>query len=248
MSEIGDGCVIGDYSIIHPGVSLGDGTIVGNFCELGSPDGAPLVIGAKSLIRSYTSIQGGSTFGNQLQTGQYTMIRSGTEVGFNFQVGSNCELQGQISIGDYVRIQSGVHLGKGTVVRDLVWIFPNVLTVNDPLPPSNIHLAHEIDSLSCIAANTLLMPGVRIGFGSFVAASSVVRRDVPIGSCVSGDPATVFTTVDKLVSLEHRIAHPWPKHFSRTLDTEGIERAKELSDRLLEQINLTRRNQGTGVS
>lgn len=238
---IGHGVVIGQFSVIHPGVEIGSGTVIGSFCEIGSVSAERTVVGPDSTIRSYTNIQGGSTFGEGLQTGQYTMIRGGTRAGRNLQVGSNCELQGSMEIGDYVRIQSGVHLGKGTSIGQFVWIFPNVLTVNDPLPPSKIHLSHRLEDMCCIAANTLLMPGVRIGRGSFVAAGSVVRSDVADGDCVTGNPAERFSSIDKLVSMEHRIAHPWPRHFERGYPTDVLDRAKKMAEEIINELRMNRK-------
>ena len=237
-------CTVGPFSVVHPGVRLGKGTHVGSFCELGSPSGEPLDIGEQSLIRSYASVQGGSTFGRRLQIGQYTMIRGGMRVGINFQIGSNCELQGLMQVGDYVRVQSGVHLGKRTSIGEFTWIFPNVLTVNDPMPPSDVHEPQILGPLSIISANSMLMPGVEVGIGAFIAANSVVRRDVAPGSCVFGDPATEFTTVDRLFSLKHRIRHPWPRHFTGTLDAEGRERAIHLMEKVLDLLQNGRSDVG----
>lgn len=232
---------IGAHSIIHPGVSIGPGSSVGAFCEIGSPDGQPLVIGPGAMIRSYTNIQGGSEFGPGLQTGQYTLVRGGMSVGEGLQVGSNCELQGTMDIGDFARIQSGVHLGKETRLGDFVWIFPNVLTVNDPLPPSNIHLGVTFESFSAVAANALLFPGVVIGEGAFVAAGSIVRTDVAAFSAVTGDPAQPFTTVDRLVSMEHGISHPWPAHFRRGYPDSAQQRLDAEVVRLRNEARAARR-------
>lgn len=43
-----------------------------------------------------------------------------------------------------------------------------------------------------IGAASLVLPGVTIGDGSIVAAGAVVTRDVPAGSVVAGNPATVI--------------------------------------------------------
>jgi len=232
---------IGAHTIIHPGVSIGPGSSVGAFCELGSPDGQPLVIGPGSMIRSYTNIQGGSEFGPGLQTGQYTLVRGGMNVGEGLQVGSNCELQGAMEIGAFARIQSGVHLGKETRLGDFVWIFPNVLTVNDPLPPSNVHLGVSFEAFSAVAANALLFPGVVIGECAFVAAASVVRGDVAAYTAVTGDPARPFTTVDRLVSMEHGISHPWPAHFRRSYPDHAQQRLDAEVVRLREGARAARR-------
>jgi acetyltransferase-like isoleucine patch superfamily enzyme len=43
-----------------------------------------------------------------------------------------------------------------------------------------------------IGAGAILMPGVQIGDDSIVAAGAVVTKDVPRGSIVAGNPATVI--------------------------------------------------------
>ena len=229
MSDV----TIGQHTVIHPGVTLGDGTTVGCFCEIGSPSGESLEIGPGSTIRSYSNVQGGSTFGPGLQVGQYTLVRGDMSVGEGLQVGSNCELQGSMNVGDFVRIQSGVHLGKETRIGDFVWIFPNVLTVNDPLPPSNVHLGATFESFCAVAANSLIFPGVVIGEAGFVAAASVVRSDVEPFTAVKGDPATPFTTIDRLINVEYRIAHPWPTHFRRSYPEHAQERLTAAVPQLL---------------
>ena len=42
-----------------------------------------------------------------------------------------------------------------------------------------------------VGAGAILLPGVRVGRGSFVAAGSVVTQDVPAGTLVAGVPARV---------------------------------------------------------
>jgi acetyltransferase-like isoleucine patch superfamily enzyme len=238
---------VGAHTVIHPGVRIGPGSSIGSFCEIGSPNGEPLVIGANAIIRSYSNVQGGSSFGPGLQVGQYTLIRGSMNVGEGLQVGSNCELQGSMEIGDFVRIQSGVHLGKETRIGDFVWIFPNVLTVNDPLPPSNIHLGVTFESFAAVAANSLVFPGVVLGEGCFVAAASVVRSNVAPFTAVTGDPATPFATTDRLVDLEHRIAHPWPNHFRRSYPEHAQARLDVAAVELTESARQARRQARAAV-
>ena len=57
-AKLGDGVEVGPFCIIHANVILGNRIKVGSYCELGisTPlgDGAPLVIGDDSLIRSHS--------------------------------------------------------------------------------------------------------------------------------------------------------------------------------------------------
>ncbi len=46
-----------------------------------------------------------------------------------------------------------------------------------------------------IGANAVILPGVKIGRHSVVAAGAVVNKDVPSGTLVAGVPATVKKTL-----------------------------------------------------
>ena len=48
-----------------------------------------------------------------------------------------------------------------------------------------------------IGANSVILEGVKIGFGSVVAAGSVVTTDVPEGVVVAGSPAKIIKNVDE---------------------------------------------------
>ncbi len=99
--------------------------------------------------------------------------------------------------------------------RGLRVAFSRVQLTNDPLPPSVVECGVTIKEMAVVGTAALLLPGVTIGAGAFVAAGSVVRADVPPVHCVAGDPATVFATLEQLVHPEHGLSYPWPKHFRR---------------------------------
>ena len=50
-----------------------------------------------------------------------------------------------------------------------------------------------------IGLGAIIMPGVRIGSNSIVAAGSVVTKDVPPNSVVGGNPAKVISSFDALM-------------------------------------------------
>jgi len=60
-----------------------------------------------------------------------------------------------------------------------------------------------------IGGGVVLCPNVRIGKGSFIAAGSVVTKDVPENSLVKGNPGRVSALPEKL--QEQNMALSWRK-------------------------------------
>jgi len=233
---IGRNVEIGDFTIVHDDVVIGDGCKIDSHCVIGYPNpmaqGRPLVIGADSTIRSHSVFYQGSTFGDGLATGHGVLVRENTTAGRGLRIGSNSDIEGDAVFGDWVRLHSEVHVGKGAKIGHFVWLYPRVQFTNDPFPPSHLCLEVVIDDMAVIATGVLLMPGVRVGLGAFVGAGSVVRSDVPDIHCVTGDPARAFTTLDRFVSFEHGLKAPWPRHFRDAYPEASYARMDEVTSRV----------------
>lgn len=69
----------------------------------------------------------------------------------------------------------------------------------------------DIRDNSFVGHGAIVMPNVRIGPNSVVAAGSVVTKDVPPGTVVGGSPAKVIGSFDEMVDrLRRRSAsYPW---------------------------------------
>lgn len=229
IAKIGQNVQIGHCSVVHDNVIIGDNVVVGAFCELGvsTPfsSGGPLIIGANSLIRSHSTFYESSFFGAGLTTGHHVVVRENTHVGKAFQLGTFSEIQGDCEIGDYVRFQSNVFVGKKTKLGNFVWIFPYVILTNDPTPPSNSLIGCVIEDFAAIGAASTILPGVKIGSNVFIGANSCVTRDVADDMFAIGSPAITKGLASKI--LLHggggKEAYPWRKHFTRGYPAEVIE-------------------------
>jgi acetyltransferase-like isoleucine patch superfamily enzyme len=225
---IGKGAEIGPFSIIHDNVVFGENVKIGAYCEIGVPtpfgDDSPLIIGDNALIRSHSTFYESSFFGQAMTTGHHVTVRENTKAGIGFQVGTASEIQGDCSVGDYVRFQSNVFVGKGTLIGNFVWILPYVILTNDPTPPSDILMGCIIEDYASIAAASVVLPGVTVGHHSLVAAKACVTKNVPPHKVVSGVPACVIglTKDIKLRDGSNKPAYPWTKHFHRGYPDSAI--------------------------
>lgn len=229
QARIGKGVKIGDFCKIHPDVVLQDDCIIEDFTTLGHPtplaDGQPLVIGRGAHIRSHSIFYQGSEFGPDLRTGHRVTVREKTIAGRNLQIGTLSDFQGHCLIGDFVRSHSNVHIGQKSVIEDFVWLFPYVVLTNDPHPPSDGFLIGvRVERFAIVSTHACVMPGVVIGSGSLVAASSLVNKDVPSGQVVGGVPAKVLCPVERILLRDGSglSAYPWRRHFHRGYPPEIV--------------------------
>jgi acetyltransferase-like isoleucine patch superfamily enzyme len=233
FADIGENVSIGPNTIIHPNVVLGNNSCIEAFCELGVAtqlgDKSPLNIGEGAIIRSHSVFYESSSIGSDLVTGHNVIVRENTVVGCNVQIGTNTEIQGDCKIGNYVRFQSSVFVGKKTTINDFVWILPYVVFTNDPTPPSASLLGAYVEEFACISAGSLILPGIKIGKSSLVAAASCVTKDVPPGKVVAGNPAKVIKDATEVMLRDGscRPAYPWTSHFGRGYPEHIIRQWKE---------------------
>jgi acetyltransferase-like isoleucine patch superfamily enzyme len=114
----------------------------------------------------------------------------GLSLGDDCFVGDECLLD----------LAEGIELGAQVTLAERVMILThtNVGYRDHPLqrhfPPSAKPVV--IEKGCFVGAQAMILPGVRIGERSFVAAGAVVTRDVPPNSLVQGIPARIVRTLD----------------------------------------------------
>ena len=213
-----------DYIHIAPNVRLGADVDLQAPCILGkAPRGREegeleLVIGDGSIIRPFTTIYAGSTFGARLQTGQCVSIREDNVYGEDVSIGTVVRMECGNRIGNRVRIHSGATMEYVTIEDD-VFIGPNTIFAGDP-HPMNCPRYKEcrggavVRRLARIGAMCMIMPGVEIGEDSIVGAASLVVKDVPPGMVVAGHPARVIKPVSELTCPPGWFERPyvWPPY------------------------------------
>ncbi len=133
------------------------------------------------------------------------------EVGRGCVFGAGILVQGHegIRVGDDVRINDYVFLQCGgkseLIIHDEVTISIGAQIMTGQYPVGrdghdrSVHVYQTVilEKGVWIGANAVVLPGVRVGAGSIVAAGSVVNSDVPPGVIVAGSPAKLIRRHDE---------------------------------------------------
>lgn len=194
-----------DYNDDFSYAILGENCTIQPYAIVGlryTPDCGPARLGDGGIVRAHTIIYGDVSIGDGFKNGHHALIREHTVIGDYVLVGTAAILDGQITIGDYVSIQSQVYIPTYTTIGSYVFIGPNATLTNDKYPLRQrdaLHLAGPIiEDHATIGANATLLPGVRIGEGSMVAAGAIVTHDVPPWTLAIGAPARIMPLPERL--------------------------------------------------
>ncbi len=206
-ARLGHGVILGHNVVIHPGTVLGDGVTVGDNSVLGRPprpartstiqhpaDLPPLEIGAGTAIGSGVVLYAGTCIGRDCLIADQSFIREKCTIGDAVIVGRGVTVENETSIGSFTKIQSQAYITAWMTIEEYVFIAPCVVTTNDNFMGRTAERfkyrkGPTIKRGARVGANTTLLPGVVIGREAFVAAGSVVTRDVPDETLVKGAPA-----------------------------------------------------------
>ncbi len=140
-------------------------------------------------------------FGKRTRLGNFVLIRSNTRIGEDCLIGSHADIEGDVVIGHRVSLQSYCYITRGVIIEDDVFCGPRVTTMNDKricYRRANLEfqqVAPRILRAARVGGGSVLLPGVTIGENAFVAAGSVVTRNVPDRAIVAGNPASRIGTV-----------------------------------------------------
>jgi len=139
--------------------------------------------------------------GENTRIGNFVMIRSDTRIGQGCTIGSYVDIEGDVTIGNNVSLQSSCYITRGVIIEDDVFCGPRIATMNDKrICHRRPNLTFERNAPRILRAarvggGSILLPGVTVGENAFVAAGSVVTKDVPDGVIVAGNPARIIGRV-----------------------------------------------------
>ncbi|MEM7140176.1 MAG: acyltransferase [Actinomycetota bacterium] len=125
----------------------------------------------------------------------------GCRIGDGSMIGPFVEVQRDAEIGARCKISSHTFVCSGVTIEDEVFVGHGVMFTNDVHPRATNDdgspqtaddwelVTTIVERGASIGSGATILPGVRIGARSLVAAGAVVTRDVPAGATVAGVPA-----------------------------------------------------------
>jgi bifunctional UDP-N-acetylglucosamine pyrophosphorylase/glucosamine-1-phosphate N-acetyltransferase len=168
---------IGADTILHPGVHIERGSVLGTGCEIHS--GARLVnaqVGDRVTIFNHCIITD-SRVESGASLGPFAHVRSGTVVGTGAKVGNFVELK-KTALGDGSKSMHLAYLGDAIIGRR-VNIGAGTITCNYDGTQKQ---TTTIEDGAFIGSDTQLIAPVTVGVDAYVGTGTTVRENVPPGA------------------------------------------------------------------
>jgi bifunctional UDP-N-acetylglucosamine pyrophosphorylase / glucosamine-1-phosphate N-acetyltransferase len=188
--RVGRDSVLLPMTVLRGATTLGEGCIVGPMAQLRDVRAGDRVrIGASSLEEC--------ELGDDVVIGQYDRLRPGTHLGAGVHVGTHAELKNShVGAGSHIShfscvldsdVGRDVNVGAGTVTCNYDGEAKHRTVIGDG---------------AFIGTDASLVAPVRVGAGAYVAAGSVITRDVPDGALAV--ERSRQTTIEGWAARRHR--------------------------------------------
>jgi len=190
FSVIEDGAVVGERTIIFPGVYIGRGAAIGADCVIypGVSIREGCVVGDRVIIHSNTVI-GSDGFGYARDSGKYVKVpqRGIVRIGDDVEIGASAAID-RAALGE-------TSIGRGTKIDNLVHIAHNVRIGEDSAlaAQSGIAGSTKVGSRVQFGGQVGISGHLNVGDDVGIGAKSGVVQDVPSRSVCSGIPAIPHT-------------------------------------------------------
>ena len=212
---IGENCSIGNNVVIHVGTKIGnnvridDNTVIGklpmrsvNSIFKDEDKLEPCFISNDCLIGAGTIIYCGSFIGTKTLVADLTTIRENVKIRSNTIIGRGVAIENFTNIGSFCKIETNVYITAYSEIEDYVFIAPGVVTSNDNYAARSKERFKHFKGVTVkkggrIGAQATILPGKIIYEDGFVAAGSIVTKDVNNGEIVAGNPAKIIRKVEE---------------------------------------------------
>jgi UDP-2-acetamido-3-amino-2,3-dideoxy-glucuronate N-acetyltransferase len=148
----------------------------------------------RARIHESAYVDEGVEIGDNTSIWHFSHILGSVKIGPDCVIGQNVVIGPNVTIGRHCKIQNNVSVYKGVTLEDGVFCGPSCVFTNVNNPRAEIERKSEfrptlVKRGTTIGANATIVCGHVLGEFSFIAAGSVVTRDVPAYALMAGVPA-----------------------------------------------------------
>ena len=145
-------------------------------------------------IHPTSVVDEGATIGEGTAIWHFSHVCAGAVIGNNCSLGQNVLVADNAVIGNGVKVQNNVAIYGGVIVEDDVFLGPSCVLTNVSNPRSQVSRKSLYEKTlirrgATIGANATILCGITLGRYCFIAAGSVVTKDIPDYGLVIGNPS-----------------------------------------------------------
>ena len=219
---IGKNCAIGHHVVIHSGTKICDNVRIDDYACIGKlpmkaassevtssekPEGAH--IGNSCIIGTNAVVYAGCFLEKDVMVADLATVRENVLIGEKTIIGRGVAIENHCTIGAFCKIETNAYITAYSSVEDRCFVAPGVVTSNDNYAGRTKERFKAFKGVTVrkggrIGAGAVILPGREIGEDGFVAAGSVVTRDVPAAVIVAGSPSRQLRDVPEEQLLKNQ--------------------------------------------
>lgn len=190
------------------------------------------------FVHESAYVDEGAQLGKGTKVWHFAHVMGGAKIGERCIFGQNVLVSDGVTIGNNVKVQNNVAIYTGTIVEDDVFLGPSCVLTNVTNPRSQVvrHSLYEKTVFRrgvTVGANATIVCGIEIGRYAFIAAGTVVAKDVPDYALMVGVPGRQMGWMSR---HGHRLKNPDPDGIM--ICPESGFRYKEIEPGILRCLDL----------
>lgn len=176
--------------------------------------------GKNVLIGRNVVIEHGCQIGDNTRICHQVVIRPNCNIGSDCLISNLCFLEDRVVMGNKVSINAQTHVTPGTIFEDMVYvgvmcIFIETHRIKHGRDYPLIKSPPYVEYGARIGTGAIIMPGVRIGTQSLIAAGSIITKDCDPFWVYMGSPAKKVRPVPENERLPSHTSISNPNHHMR---------------------------------
>ncbi|MGE9746028.1 acyltransferase [Bdellovibrio bacteriovorus] len=145
------------------------------------------------FVHETAIVDSGAQIGAETKIWHWTHVSAGAKLGEKCSLGQNVYVGNKVVLGNNVKVQNNVSIYDNVYIEDNVFCGPSMVFTNVINPRSGVVRKSEykdtfVKKGVSIGANATIVCGVTLGDFAFIAAGSVVTKDVKPYALIAGVP------------------------------------------------------------